>query len=53
MGDKGSCLFSVIVNKEYYLKGGISFKDCKDGIGSKFIVDVYIFGELKLNVDCN
>lgn len=53
LGDKGSCLSSATANNEYHLKGGTSPKDCKDGIGSKSTVDVYTFGELKSNVDCN
>lgn len=53
LGDKGSCLSSATANNEYHLKGGTGPKDCKDGIGSKSTVDVYTFGELKSNVDCN
>lgn len=51
LGDKGKCLSSSTAKKNYYAKGAAAAKDCKNGIGIKFSIQVYTFGEFKLKAD--
>lgn len=51
LGDKGKCLSSSTAKNNYYAKGAAAAKDCKNGIGIKFSIQVYTFGEFKVKAN--